>query len=379
MSLVGRLEDLALSDIFQILSIGKKTGTLMIRGEKGNAFIVFKNGLIVRAETNMIEGNIGHDLLKKNVVKEQVFTMGLAVKKTLPQKSIAEILFELGSVSKDALDKAAKKRIEKVVYHLLLTNQGDFRFEVDTHDVRIIADFEDVGWEVSKGISPEYLLMEGARVHDEMMQKETLEEGLAEETGGEPWEKDWGERGTIPERKDISALKALTQELRFPNSTSEITLLILRFASDIFHRGVLFMVGETELAGLGQFGLDIEGADEKIRETVLAYGESPFLKGIIEAGQSYKGGMEKDPVTELLMGDLGGEWPFEVALFPVITEGKVVALLYCDNAATGEGFSETEGLEIFISQAGLALEKSLLQRKLLEMQKDAGKIPPANA
>jgi hypothetical protein len=379
MSLVGRLEDLALADIFQILSIGKKTGTLMIRGGKGSAFIVFKNGLIVRAETNMIEGNIGHDLLKKNVVKEQVFTMGLAVKKTLPQKSIAEILFELGSVSKEALDKAAKKRIEKVVYHLLLTNQGDFRFELDTHDVGSIADFEDVGWEVSKGISPEYLLMEGARVQDEMMQKESLEEGLAEETGGETWEKDWGERGTIPERKDISALKALTQELRFPNSTSEITLLILRFASDIFHRGVLFMVGETELAGLGQFGLDIEGADEKIRETVLTYGGSPFLMRIIEEGQSYKGRLEKDSVTEFLMRDLGGAWPLEVALFPVITEGKVVALLYCDNASTGEDFSETEGLEIFISQAGLALEKSLLQRKLQEMQKDAGKIPPANA
>jgi len=379
MSLVGRLEDLALSDIFQILSIGRKTGTLVIRSEKGSAFIVFKNGLIVRAETNMIEGNIGHDLLKKNVVKEQVFTMGLAVKKTLPQKSIAEILFEMGSVSKEALDKATKKRIEKVVYHLLLTNQGGFRFELDTHDVGSIANVEDIGWEVSKGISPEYLLMEGARVHDEMMQKESLGGSLAEETGGETWGEDWGERGAIPERKDISALKALTQELRFPNSTSEITLLILRFASDIFQRGVLFMVGETELTGLGQFGLDIEGADEKIRETVLTFGKSPFLKGIIEAGQSYKGRVERDSVTEFLMRDLGGGWPSEVALFPVITEGKVVALLYCDNAATGEGFSETEGLEIFISQAGLALEKSLLQRKLQEMQKNAGKTPPANA
>ena len=379
MSLVGRLEDLALSDIFQILSIGRKTGTLVIRSEKGSAFIVFKNGLIVRAETNMIEGNIGHDLLKKNVVKEQVFTMGLAVKKTLPQKSIAEILFEMGSVSKEALDKATKKRIEKVVYHLLLTNQGGFRFELDTHDVGSIANVEDIGWEVSKGISPEYLLMEGARVHDEMMQKESLGGSLAEETGGETWVEDWGERGAIPERKDISALKALTQELRFPNSTSEITLLILRFASDIFQRGVLFMVGETELTGLGQFGLDIEGADEKIRETVLTFGKSPFLKGIIEAGPSYKGRVERDSVTEFLMRDLGGGWPSEVALFPVITEGKVVALLYCDNAATGEGFSETEGLEIFISQAGLALEKSLLQRKLQEMQKNAGKIPPANA
>jgi len=139
------------------------------------------------------------------------------------------------------------------------------------------------------------------------------------------------------------------------------------------------MVGETELAGLGQFGLDIEGADEKIRETVLTYGKSQFLKEVIDAGQSYKGRLEKDPVTESLMRDLGGTWPPEVALFPLITEGKVVALLYCDNAASGEIFSETEGLEIFISQAGLALEKSLLQRKLQEMQKTAEKIPPESA
>ena len=35
----------------------------------------------------------------------------------------------------------------------------------------------------------------------------------------------------------------------------------------------------------------------------------------------------------------------------------------------GEKLIETEGLEIFIDQAGLALEKSLLQRKLQEMEK----------
>lgn len=379
MSLVGRLEDLALSDIFQILSVGKKTGTLMIHSDKGSAFVVFKSGLIVRAETNMLEGNIGYDLLKKNVVKEHIFTMGIEVKKKLPQKSIAEILFELGSASREALDKATKKRIEKVVYHLLLVNQGDFRFELDNLDVSGIVDMEDTGWEISKGISAEYVLMEGARVHDEMMQKEHMEEGLSEEGSGEVWEDEWAEHTAITERRDISALKALTQELRFPNSTSEITLLILRFASDIFQRGVLFMVGEDELTGLGQFGLDIDGADEKIRGTLLTYRESPFLKRIVEGGQSFKGRLEKDSVTESLMNELGGGWPPEVAFFPVITEGKVVALLHCDNATTGEGFSETEGLEIFISQAGLALEKSLLQRKLQDIQKTGGKTFQGNA
>ena len=53
----------------------------------------------------------------------------------------------------------------------------------------------------------------------------------------------------------------------------------------------------------------------------------------------------------------------------IIAEGRVVALLYCDNLVNGEKIGETEGLEIFIDQAGLALEKSLLQRRLQEMEK----------
>jgi hypothetical protein len=254
-------------------------------------------------------------------------------------------------------------------------NQGDFRFELDTLDTGSMAGVGDTGWEVSKGISAEYLLMEGARVHDEMMQKENLGV-LSEEEEGDAWEEDWGEHPVVSERKDISALKSLTQELRFPNSTSAISLLILRFASDIFQRGVLFMVGEDELTGLGQFGLEIERADERIRETVLPYGESPFLKGITESGQSFKGRLGKDPVTESLVKEIGGGWPLEVIFFPVITEGKVVALLYCDNAISGDPFSETEGLEIFISHAGLALEKSLLQRRLHEIQETGGKTHP---
>jgi hypothetical protein len=161
----------------------------------------------------------------------------------------------------------------------------------------------------------------------------------------------------------------LTQELRFPNSASEITLLILRFASDIFQRGILFMVGDTEVIGLGQFGLEIEKPDEKIREITLLYNESPFLQKTVSEQRPYKGILEKDSVTEYLMHEIGGGWPDEVAVFPLIAEGKVVALLYCDNPITGEKIGETEGLEIFIDQAGLALEKSLLQRRLQEMEK----------
>jgi hypothetical protein len=370
MSLAGRLEDLAIADIFQILSVGRKTGTFIVAGSRGTAVIVFKNGMVVRAETDDLEGNLGNNLLEAGLIKDTILNMALEVKKKLPSKSVAEILFDFGSVSADALEKAAKRRIEKVIYRLLMWEDGDFQFELDDLDLEGKTSLVDLGWELSRGLSPEYLLMEGARVQDESTQAsfvptEELSSGDAEEGGG-GWDEDW--EAPAAERKDISALKALTQELRFPNSASEITLLILRFASDIFYRGVLFMVGKSEIVGLGQFGLEIERADEKVRQTVLDIEKSPFLKKIIEEQMPYKGPIEKDEIVRSLIDVLGGVWPTEVAVFPIIAEGRVVAFLYCDNFSTGAAISQTEGLEIFVSHAGLALEKSLLQRRLQEME-----------
>lgn len=370
MSLVGRLEDIALSDIFQILSIGRKTGTLVLKGSRGNALIVFKNGLVVRAETDDIDRTLGEDLLNAGIIKDTIFHLASGVKKKLPAKSIPEILYEFGSINKDALEKITRKRIEKVVCQLLFWQDGDFQFELDDIDPKGKVEIPDHGWELSKGMIPEYLLVEGARVHDESSQTRLVstEEltGFKREEG--EWEGEW--EGQLPtvERKDISSLRALTQELRVPNSASEITLLILRFASDIFQRGILFMVGDREIIGLGQFGLDIEKADEKIREIILLFEESNFLNKIIMGKRPYKGSIEKDRVTEELINEIDGGWPGEVALFPLIAEGRVVALLYCDNLTTGEKIIETEGLEIFIDQAGLALEKSLLQRRIQEME-----------
>lgn len=371
MSLVGRLEDLALADIFQILSIGKKTGTLVLWGSHGHAIVVFKNGLVVRAETDNLETTLSEDLLSNGIIKGTIFDLAKEVKKKLPTKSIPEILLELGSINKETLEKITKKRIEKVVYQLLLWQDGSFQFEPEDTNPEGKVKLSDFGWELSKGMSPEYLLMEGARVHDESSQPTSLiPEELSEVEDEEEisWEEDW-ETQTQIKRKDISSLRALTQELRFPNSTSEITLLILRFASEIFQRGILFMVGDNEIVGLGQFGLDIESPDEKIRGIMLPYEESNFLKKVISEKRPYKGTIEKDKITERLMREIGEKWPEEIAIFPLIAENKVVAFLYCDNMSSGEKIKETEGLEIFIDQAGLALEKSLLQRRILEMQK----------
>ena len=282
MSLAGRLEDLSLADIFQILSIGRKTGTLTIKGSKGMALIVFKNGMIVRGETDDLERSLAETMRDAGLIKDTVLRMASEVKGQLPSKSIAEILLDLESVNKNMLEQVTKKRIESVICRLLYWEDGDFQFEPDDLEIEGKTSLTDLGWELGKGLSPEYLLMEGARVQDESTQSSfsATEEFYLDEPAKEEEEGGWGDEWGAPqaERKDISSLKALTQELRFPNSTSEITLLVLRFASDIFQRGVLFMVGKNAIVGLGQFGLEMERADEKIRETVLNLEKSAFMK-----------------------------------------------------------------------------------------------------
>ena len=327
MSLAGKIEDLGLADIFQILSVGRKTGTLTIRGTAGTALIVFKNGMIVRAETDDLEKSLADNMLEAGLIKDTVLYMAEEVKKELPSKSMAEILFDLGAVNKSILEHVTRKRIENVIYRILLWKDGDFQFELDDLDIEEKTHLTDLGWELGKGMSPEYLLMEGARVHDESTQSSfvpteqfSLEGAGVEEKEEEGWDDDWGTPQA--ERKDISSLRALTQELRFPNSASEITLLILRFASDIFQRGVLFMAGKKEIVGLGQFGLGIESADEKIRSIVLDLEKSDFLTRIVKEQMPYKGAIEKDEVTKYLIDELGGDLAFGSSVFPCYCRGE---------------------------------------------------------
>ncbi|MGW8272907.1 MAG: DUF4388 domain-containing protein [Thermodesulfovibrionales bacterium] len=364
MSLVGRLEDLALSDIFQILSVGKKTGTLAVRSARGKSVVTFRDGLVVCAEADVLGTSILDDLLAAQAITDSTYSMAETVKARIPEKSLAEICLELNAVKREHLDRVARKRIEKVVFNLLVWEEGEFQFELENDAVPQGMQLLDRGWSIPRGVSPEYLLMEGARVHDEATQGKFVPDHDIldiQDEEGESWESE-----SPVERKDISALKSLTQELRFPSSTSEITLLILRFASDIFHRGVLFMVGSSEIIGLGQFGLDLDNADEKIRGTVMKVGDSPFFLNLIKKMDSYRGPLPRDRGTERLVAEFGGAWPREVAIFPVVAEKRVVALMLCDNSTSSEALPETDGLEIFINQAGIALEKAILQRRLAD-------------
>ena len=53
-----------------------------------------------------------------------------------------------------------------------------------------------------------------------------------------------------------------------------------------------------------------------------------------------------------------------MALLPLLTNRETIAVLFGDNPETGRELGRLEPLEVFINQAGIALENAFLQRKL---------------
>ena len=69
-----------------------------------------------------------------------------------------------------------------------------------------------------------------------------------------------------------------------------------------------------------------------------------------------------------LMGKVGRFQSGALALLPLVTHRETIALLFGDNPETGREFGRLEALEVFIDQAGVALENAFLHRKLQALQ-----------
>jgi hypothetical protein len=173
-------------------------------------------------------------------------------------------------------------------------------------------------------------------------------------------------------RREITALKSMFDELRFPTATAEVTLLILRYASEVVNRAVLFMVKKEEVRGLGQFGIELSGrsADQVVRNIRLPLDKPSVFATVLENRRSYMGPIEQNDVNAALLKELGGGMPDSAMAVPLLVDGKVAIVVYGDNLPEKKEVWGVETFEIFMGQAGMAFEKALLEKRLAEIEKE---------
>ena len=390
MSLVGRLEDLALPDIFQIISLSKKTGTLIVRSRKGTGMVVFKDGQVIQSASDSIRDSLGNILVSQGMLTESVLARALSAQQQKPDKPLGMILTEMGALSGETLEGVIRKQIEEIIYDLLAWEEGFFNFELGEIAPKDKIEIDTQEFLLNHGISAEYLLMEGTRILDEK-RKGMPRPAPAPKVAGvpppfqppppppsprasyEPAKEEFRARiETETPHKEITTLRSMFDELRFPTATAEVTLLTLRYASEVVNRAVLFMVKKDEVRGLGQFGIELKSrsADQVVRNIRISLDKPSLFLTVVQNRRSYLGELEQNDSNRYLVDQLGSLKPHQVLAIPLIVDTKVALVVYGDNLPEQRPIKGVDTLEIFMNQAGMALEKALLEKRIAELQKE---------
>jgi CheY-like chemotaxis protein len=212
------------------------------------------------------------------------------------------------------------------------------------------------------------------RLRDELatFKEDYSPQAAAQVNLGDEIRREMGEAEThVPDRLEPSTglplLRGMLEELNEPALGGGVILLVLRFASEFMNRAVVFMVDEREIFALGQFGIatnNVMTAD-LVRELVIPRQESSIFSAVLETPVPTRVTPDTTGWNRYLFEKMGG-LPPQAFLGPILSEGKVVAILYGDNLPEERGIGDTETLEIFLSQTGMVMERALLQRRLRE-------------
>src|SRR5690606_34889417 len=158
MAIRGSLREPSFADVLQLLAMGRKTGCLSVtnRGQFGQ--IYFEEGRISFATIVNRRDRLGDILVKSRVITAEQLNEAVAAQDSLRDVRLGEILVSRGLLSRDELQRHVRTQIEEAVYHLFTWKDGTFNFEPD-----LFPDDQDM----LVSISPESLLLEGARRVDE--------------------------------------------------------------------------------------------------------------------------------------------------------------------------------------------------------------------
>lgn len=157
MSFQGKLETIQFTDILQLLTVGKKSGTLSVIRDEKVKVIYFKSGRIIAAETGNKEEMLLTLIPKRTKISRQDLDRALKIQ-AATGKTLAETLLELQLLSQEELSELIRMQVEEIIFDIFGWENGDFVFQEN-----ILPQTEFI----LTAINTMNLLMEGSRRIDE--------------------------------------------------------------------------------------------------------------------------------------------------------------------------------------------------------------------
>ncbi|MCK5690242.1 DUF4388 domain-containing protein, partial [Myxococcota bacterium] len=170
--------DLGLGDIFQIVSLSRRSGVLQLRTPDDSGEIIFSDGKVTGAQRERNPKTISEILLAEGVISAERHQEVLNSDKDLKGKDALTSL----DADPEKLDEVLRATLENTIYAMFEWDVGSFAFHLD-ETPQHWEDFSLVGRRVAveSGLNPQFLAMEGVRLKDEAAHKKSLESGSESE------------------------------------------------------------------------------------------------------------------------------------------------------------------------------------------------------
>jgi len=344
-SLAGRLGEIDLAEILHFLSLNGRTGRLTLSRRDAHGTIVVRLGRIVYAASSSIRETLGSILVSRGRIGAEALTGALEAQHAAADgRRLGAILVEQGAIGEAELQDVLRQQLSLSVQELCRWSSGYFRFEVApvAPGGEIGVDAEDLV--VAGGIATDQLLIEAMTRMDE-------------------------QAAAAPSALEIASLP-LAPALR-----GEVTHELLRCASSVVARAVLLLVRSDEAHGAGQLGVEAADADTLVRSIRLPLGEPSVVADAVERRETRRGPLDATPANLRLAALLGGASPRESVVVPMLLRQGVGLVLYGDDAGRARPIGDTTALEWALLEAGLGMERDLLDQRVAAFERARGQPP----
>jgi outer membrane protein assembly factor BamB/tetratricopeptide (TPR) repeat protein len=128
MSFKGDLSTIGLAEVFQMISMSQKEGTLIVQDGESRKCIYFGSNGVKLTSTGRRKGmRLGDMLVRAGKIGEDALNEALETTR-ISKKKLGEALVESGAITAEEIDQIVRAQIEEEIYDLFLWKKASFEF-----------------------------------------------------------------------------------------------------------------------------------------------------------------------------------------------------------------------------------------------------------
>jgi len=127
MAVSGNLKTMTPGDLLQWLSLGQKTGTLVVSNKAVEKKIFFKGGRVISSASNDPREYLGQFLMSHGYMTEPELVKAMQVQAE-SGILLGKILVMIDVISEEELQRLMRLKAEEAIYDIFLWRDGEFRF-----------------------------------------------------------------------------------------------------------------------------------------------------------------------------------------------------------------------------------------------------------